>query len=386
MNVLEEVRQHQEHLIGLRRDFHRHPELSWNENRTQKVICRELDELEIPYETVCNTGVIAVLQGSRRGPVIGLRADMDALPITEKSSVEYASQTPGVMHACGHDCHVAMLLVAARILKAHESELQGTVKLIFQPAEEVIEGARSMCALPQLADVQRIFGIHVWIDLPVGTFSVEPGPRMASADNIYLTVRGKSAHGAQPHQSADAIVAACGVVSALQTVVSRNVNPLKPAVVTIGTIAGGTSSNIIANEVKLSGTVRSFCPDVRDAMENRLKEVCCTTAQAYGTTCDFEYCRCTPATINEAASTEMAQKAVAQLFGNEAMVHLEKTTGGEDFAWFLERIPGCYLFVGARSEEKGRCWPHHHECFDIDEDALVNGAAVLVQIGLSAGV
>jgi len=386
MSILEEAGRHQERLIRLRRDIHRHPELSWKETRTQGVICRELDELGIPYEKVCGTGVIAVLRGERSGPVVGLRADMDALPITEKGKAEYSSENQGVMHACGHDCHVAMLLVAARILKAHENELCGTIKLIFQPAEEVIEGAHAMYTLPQLADVEQIFGAHVWIDLPVGMISAEVGPRMASADNIYLTVEGKSAHGAQPHQSADAIVAACAIVNALQTVVSRTVDPLEPIVVTIGTIAGGTSSNIIANEVKLSGTVRSFQPAVRDAVERRLEQIACTTAQAYGTTCRFEYRRCTPATINEAASTEIARKAVKTLFGDSALAHLKETTGGEDFAWFLERIPGCYVFVGARNEETGKCWPHHHECFDIDERALVNGAAVLAQVGLNAGM
>lgn len=385
MNIYEEVLQHKSRLLALRHDFHAHPELGWKEKRTQDVVCRELDELEIPYEKVCGTGVIATIRGRKEKPVIAFRADMDALPIQEKGGCGYASQTPGVMHACGHDCHTAWLLVVARVLKDHVKELNCTVKLLFQPAEECIEGARAMCQLPQLADVEHIFGAHIWIELPVGTFSAQVGPRMASADNIYLTIRGKSAHGATPHQSVDAIVAACAVVQALQTVVSRNNDPRQPLVVTIGTIHGGTSSNIIANEVTLSGTVRSFDPAVRDKMEKRLEEVARTTAAAYGADCEFTYHRCTPALINSPEETELMRKAVVRVFGESALRELEKTTGGEDFAWFRENIPGSYLFVGARNEKTGKCWPHHHENFDVDEEALVNGAAVFCQAALLFG-
>lgn len=385
MTIYEEVQQQRERLVALRRDIHAHPELGWHETRTHALICRELDELEIPYETVCGTGVIAVIHGGAESPVIAFRADMDALPITEKNTCTYASQTPGVMHACGHDCHTAWLLVTARILKAHASELRCTVKLIFQPAEEIIEGAHAMYELPQLADVSHIFGAHAWIELPVGQFSVEPGPRFASADNIYLTIRGRSAHGAQPQDSVDAIVAASGVIQAIQTVVSRNNHPLQPFVVTIGTINGGTSSNIIANEVKLSGTVRSFSPAVRDKMANRLEEISKAAAAVYGAECEFEYRRCTPAVINCPEETDMLRQAVSQIFGQEALHGLEKTTGGEDFAWFLERIPGSYVRIGASAAAEGKNWPHHHERFDVDEEALVNGAAVLCQTALMFG-
>jgi len=385
MHIYEEVLQHKSRLIALRREIHAHPELGWQEQRTHDLICRELDDLQIPYETVCGTGVIATLQGSLSAPTIAFRADMDALPIQEKNTCDYASQTPGVMHACGHDCHVAWLLVAARVLKAHANDLRCTVKLLFQPAEECIEGGKAMCRLPQLEDVAHIFGGHIWLDLPVHTFSAETGPRMASADNIYLTIRGKSAHGAMPHQSSDAIVAAAAVVQAMQTAVSRNNDPRQPFVVTIGTIQGGTSSNIIANEVSMSGTVRSFDPAVRDAMEARLKHIAVTTAAAYGAECDFRYLRCTPALINTPSETTLMRRAVSELFGPEALQHLEKNTSGEDFAWFREQIPGSYLFVGARNEAAGKLYPHHHECFDVDEDALVNGAAVFCQTALLFG-
>lgn len=386
MTILDEAKALQGYVSGLRRDIHRHPELGWQETRTQGVICRELDAMGIPYERVCGTGVIAVLRGAADGPVIGLRADMDALPIAEQNRDSgYCSETPGVMHACGHDCHVAMLLGAARILKSHEGALHGTVKLIFQPAEEVIEGAHKMCTLPQVAEIDRIFAAHVWIDLPVGKLSVEEGPRMASADNIEFTVLGKSAHGASPHKGTDAIVAACGVVGALQTVVSRLNDPLEPVVVTVGTIEGGNSPNILADEVHMTGTVRSFSPQVRDYTEQLIAQVAGSAAQAYGAECCCTYRRCTPATINEPVSTGIARQAAKRLFGDAALAHLEKTTGGEDFAWFLERIPGCYLFVGARNEQAGKCWPHHHGCFDIDEQALVNGTALLALLGIDAG-
>lgn len=385
MTILEEVLQQKDRLISFRRDIHSHPELGWNENRTHDLICHELDELDIPYETVCGTGIIAVIHGPEKAPVIALRADMDALPIMEQNCCSYVSQVPGVMHACGHDCHVAWLLITARILKEHINDLNCTVKLIFQPAEEIIEGAHAMYKLPQLDDVSHVFGAHVWNELPVGKFSVEPGPRFASADNIYLTIKGHSSHGAQPQDSVDAIVAASGVIQALQTVVSRNNHPLQPFVVTIGTIEGGTSSNIIASEVKLSGTVRSFDPEVRDKMELRLKEVAELASKVYGAECEFEYRRCTPAVINCPEETEMLRKAVIQTFGEDSLDGLERTMGGEDFAWYLERIPGSYIRVGGNNVEKGKYWPHHHEKFDIDEDALVNGATILCQTALMFG-
>ena len=383
MNLLEEARALREEVVGLRHEVHRHPELGWHETQTQALILRELGRLGIPCQAVCGTGVIAELRGPSDGPIIGLRADMDALPIEEQTEAPYASVHPGMMHACGHDCHVAMLLTAARILKAHEDEICGMVRLIFQPAEEIIEGAKAMCALPQLAELDLIFGAHVWIDLPVGTFSIEEGPRMASADNLYLTVRGKSAHGANPHRGVDAIVAACGVVGALQTVVSRAADPLEPLVVTIGTIEGGTSPNILADEVRMSGTVRSFNAAVRDESEARLEQTACAAAQSFGAECSFTYSRCTPATVNAPEPTLRARRAAVRLFGEDSLVHLEKTTGGEDFAWYLSRVPGCYLFIGAGSE--GKCCPHHHGHFDIEEEALVNGTALLAQLGLTAG-
>ena len=385
MDALNEAKSCEASLIQLRRDIHRHPELGWKEKRTQDVICKELDDIGLPYEKVCGTGVIAKLEGDLPGQVIGIRADMDALPISEKNNCEYVSENPGVMHACGHDCHVAMLLTAARILNRHKDIIHGSIKFIFQPAEEIIEGAHEMCRLKQLADIKRIFGAHVWNALDVGTFSAESGARFASADNFYITVRGTSAHGAQPHNSADAIVSACSIVGALQTITSRNVDPLEPAVVTVGTIEGGSSPNIIANQVKLSGTARSFSPRVRDFVEKRIGEISSDVAKAYWTECEYEYRRCTPATINDIASTEIVRDAVISLFGDAKLVHLEKTTGGEDFAWYLEDIPGAYLFIGSRNEKAGKYSPHHHECFDIDEQALVNGTAVLVQIGLTAG-
>lgn len=385
MDTLTAVLSLEEHLLALRHHIHQNPELGWHEQETQALILRELEELGIPCETVCGTGVIATLEGGQPGPVVGLRADMDALPIQEKLDAPYCSRKDGVKHACGHDCHVAMLLTAARVLTGCRDQLHGTVKFIFQPAEEIIEGAHAMAQLPQIEGIDRIFGLHVWNDLDVGTFSVEVGPRLACADNIYLTIRGKSAHGAQPHNGVDAIVAACAVVEQLQTAVSRKVDPLEPVVVTIGTIHGGTASNIIADEVQLSGTVRCFNKDLRADLPRILEDLAVTTAQAHGATCEFKYAPCAPPVINEASSTAIAQKAVTDLFGADKLVHLEKTMGGEDFSWFLEKIPGCYIFVGARNEAAGKCWPHHHACFDVDERSLVNGTALLVKLALGNG-
>ncbi len=383
--MISAVQAHRKYLVDLRHTIHQNPELGWQEHETQKLILRELESLGIPCEKVCGTGVIATLDSGKPGPVIGLRADMDALPIQEKPDVPYRSRRDGVMHACGHDCHVAILLTVARVLKEKQEELRGKVKLIFQPAEEIIEGAHALSQLPQLEDLDRIAAVHVWNDLDVGTFSAEPGPRLASADNIYLTIHGKSAHGAQPQNSVDAILAACTVVEQLQMVASRKVSPLEPVVVSIGTIQGGTTSNIIANEVKLSGTVRCFSRELREQLPQMLEHIACTTAQAHGAGCEFVYKPCTPPVLNEESSTAIMRKAIGGLFGQDKLVHLEKTMGGEDFAWYLEKTPGCLVFVGARNEKTGKCWPHHHECFDVDEQALVNGAATLAQFALDAG-
>jgi amidohydrolase len=236
-----------------------------------------------------------------------------------------------------------------------------------------------MIRQPQIADIDNIMAVHIWNGLPVGVISAEAGPRMACADNIYLKIKGKSAHGASPQQSVDAIVAACAVVTALQTVVSRKVDPLEPVVVSIGTIHGGTSSNIIANEVELSGTVRCFAPKLRETIPLILEGLALQTAKAYGAECDFEYRRCTPPTINEAKSSERACRAVVKLLGKQGLVRMEKVMGGEDFAWYLEKFPGCIAFIGSRNEAEDKCWPHHHERFDVDESAFVNGTALLVQ-------
>lgn len=385
MNIYEEVRQEKDRLIRLRRDLHMHPELGWKEFRTQELICKELELLQIPYEKVCNTGVVAVIKSEYDHPIIALRADMDALPVEEKNDVNYASETPHCMHACGHDCHVAWLLVVARILKKHIADLRCTVKLVFQPAEEIIEGAREMFELPQLQDVDHIFGAHAWIEVPVGKFSIQEGPRFASADNFYIKIKGRSAHGAQPQDAVDAIVVASSVIQAIQTIVSRSISPLQPGVVTIGTIKGGSSSNIIADQVEMSGTVRCFNLDIQDQMEEKLKEISNKVAFAYGAECEIQYIRCTPPVINQPLETSMLKNAIIKVFGEDSLWNLEKTMGGEDFAWFLKKIPGSYVRVGARNEKEGKCWPHHSDRFDVDEDALVNGAAILCELALSVG-
>ena len=385
MEILAEVLALQEPMIELRRTIHRHPELGWQEYETQKLILRELQALQIPCEPICGTGVLGIIRGEKPGPVTGLRADMDALPVAEKNESEYSSRVAGKMHACGHDCHVAMLLTAAKVIQAHRDELCGTVKLIFQPAEEIIEGAHAVSQIPQLEDLDRIGGAHVWIDLDVGTFSIEAGPRLACADNIYLKVKGKSAHGAQPHRSVDAIVAACAIVEQLQTAVSRRIDPLEPAVVSIGTIQGGTLSNIIASEVAMSGTVRCFSPELRAQLPDMLKDIACKTAAIHGAECEFEYRPCTPPVINQRESVQIMRGSAEKLFGENSLVHLEKTMGGEDFAWYLQKFKGCFAFVGCRNEAEGKCWPHHHECFDVDERALINGAALLAQFAFDAG-
>lgn len=379
MNVYELAKLEKDYLIDLRRKIHRNPELSWQEYKTSELICKQLENMGIKYEKVCGTGVIATIKGNKENCVIGLRADMDALPITEVGECEYKSQNPRVMHACGHDSHVAMLLGAAKILNNNRDELNCTVKLIFQPAEEVIQGAKELVKCEAIKDINSIMAVHIWSELPYGKISAESGPRMASADNIFITIHGKSGHGSMPHQTIDAIVAASSIVADLQTIASRTINPLEPIVVSIGTFNAGTSSNIIANNAQLSGTVRCFNPELRKQLPDMIENIVSNVANAYGAKYDYEYKCCTGATINDKKCSDRALNSVKKILGEDAIIEMEKTMGGEDFSYYLEKIPGCIAFIGCRNEETNKCWPHHHERFDIEENAMINGTALMVQ-------
>lgn len=369
-------------LVRIRREIHQWPELSFQEVRTAERIATSLRALGFEVETgVARTGVVGLLRGARGDRTVLVRADMDALPLTELSEVPYASRIPGVMHACGHDAHVAMLLGVARVLAGLRTELAGNVKFVFQPAEEGPGGAQLMLAAGVLSDprVDMVLGFHVWNELPVGLVGVRSGPVMASADEITLQVEGKGGHGADPHLSVDAVVVAAHIVTALQTIVSRQISPLETAVLTIGSITAGSGHNIIAHSATMTGTIRTFSEALRGELPGRIRQLAEGVAQAFGARCTVKITRQCPVTVNDPQVACMVERAARRVLGEDRVVLAQPTMGAEDIGYFLQEVPGCYLFVGAANPEKGLDQPHHHPRFDIDEEAMPAGVSVLVQ-------
>lgn len=368
-------------IVSNRRDFHMHPELGFEEVRTSRRLVELLKGYGLEVETMVGTGVVAYLRGAKPGKTLLVRADIDALPIQELASHAYRSHHDGKMHACGHDAHMAILLAVAKILAGRQDELAGTVKLVFQPAEEGPGGALPMIEAGVLESprVEAAIGFHVWNNLPVGQLGVRSGPIMANTDQFDLVIEGKGGHGAMPHLSVDAIAVAGQVISALQTIVSRNVSPLDSAVVTLGTIRGGDRHNIIAQTVELSGTVRSFSKTVGEALPRRIEDVVSGITRAMGATYRLDYHRTYPATVNDPGMTEVVRQAAVKVVGADNVVECEPSMGGEDMAYFLREVPGCYFFIGTSNPETGLDNPHHHPSFDMDERGLPIGAKVVIQ-------
>jgi amidohydrolase len=383
LQIKELASKYKQYVIDMRREFHMHPEPSLQEFRTSQRIKEELDKIGVPYVSIAGTGVLATIEGGRKGKTVALRADMDALEVQECNEIAYRSTRDGVMHACGHDSHVAMLLGTAKILVEMKEEIKGTVKLFFQPAEENVQGAKRMIEEGAMEGVDGIFGIHVWADLPVGKIAVGVGPRMASADIFKIKVTGKGGHGSLPHQGVDAVVAASAIVMDLQSIVSREISPLESAVVSVGSFHSGTRFNVIASEAVLEGTTRCFNKEIRNSFPEILGRIVENTSRSYRAKAELEYIFGTPPMINEESCAAIAEDTVAALIGVEGLVAMEKVTGGEDFAYFLEKAPGAMAFVGVRNEEKGACYPHHHPHFNIDEEGLETGVALYVQFALS---
>ncbi|WP_294086627.1 M20 family metallopeptidase [Sphaerobacter sp.] len=373
-------------LIEDRRYFHQHPELAFQEENTARVVAQRLRELGLEVRTgVGRTGVVGVLRGGRPGRTVLLRADMDALPIEEENDVPYRSQNPGVMHACGHDAHTAILLGVATILAGMREEIAGNVTFAFQPAEEIVSGAKEMIEAGAMADppVDACFGLHVWQNLPVGVIGVRSGPLMAAGDAFRAVIRGRSAHAAEPHRGIDATLIASQTVVALQSLVSREVSPLESAVVTVGQLHAGTASNIIASHAELAGTVRTFDKEVRRHLSERVPALIRSIAEAMGAEAEVEYSFGVPATVNDPAMTEIVRAAAAEVVGPENVVEATPTMGSEDMSFFLEAAPGCYFFAGSSNEGTGKTFGHHHPRFDIDEQVLPIGVETLVRATLA---
>jgi len=380
MNIRSEIKDIEKNIIGWRRDFHQYPELGFDEHRTSKIIGEALKEMGLaPQMNVGKTGVTADLTFGE-GPTIALRADMDALPMQETSGLDFSSKHDGVMHACGHDGHMAMLLGAAKVLTQNGDSFNGTVRFIFQPAEEGAGGARYMIEDGCLDGVDEIYGIHVWNYQPVGEVGITDGPVLAAADMFEINIKGIGGHGAAPQGTVDAVVVSSHLVQALQTIVSRNTNPLESTVVTIGTINGGHNFNIIADEVTLSGTARAYTEENRNLIKTRMAEIIDGVAKTFGAEISFDYEDGYPPTINHTDPVNKVLKAAERVVGEKAgMPYL--SMGGEDFSYYLQKIPGCFFFVGsAPNDQKLFETPHHCSHFTMDERALLVGPSIYLNL------
>lgn len=386
MDIKEKAENIKDYIIEMRRHFHQNPELSLEEFETTKKIVNELEKMSIEVSTFKDglTGCIGTIKGAKEGKTLLLRADIDALSVHEKTNLEFASRVDGKMHACGHDCHAAMLLGVAKILSEMKDKFSGNIKLFFQAAEEIGLGAKLSIEQGVMDNVDACYGVHVTPRFESPKINMQYGERMAATDVFKLTVEGTSSHGSSPHLGHDAIVASAAIITALQTIVSRINNPLKPAVVTIGTIKGGQRFNIIANEVIMEGNVRTFDEIFRKEIETHIREIAESVAKAHSCTAKLEYRYGTGVVLNKDKNlVDIAQNAVKKLYGEDSLVEMEKITGGEDFSLLMEKAPGIFGYIGTRnSKVPGSEKINHHECFTVDEDALIRGTAVAVQFAL----
>lgn len=386
MDIKEKAENIKDYIIEMRRHFHQNPELSLEEFETTKKIVNELEKMGIEVSTFKDglTGCIGTIKGAKEGKTLLLRADIDALSVHEQTNLEFASRVDGKMHACGHDCHAAMLLGVAKILSEMKDKFSGNIKLFFQAAEEIGLGAKLSIEQGVMDNVDACYGVHVTPRFESPKINMQYGERMAATDVFKLTVEGTSSHGSSPHLGHDAIVASAAIITALQTIVSRINNPLKPAVVTIGTIKGGQRFNIIANEVIMEGNVRTFDEIFRKEIETHIREIAESVAKAHSCTAKLEYRYGTGVVLNKDKNlVDIAQNAVKKLYGEDSLVKMEKITGGEDFSLLMEKAPGIFGYIGTRNPKvPGSEKINHHECFTVDEDALIRGTAVAVQFAL----
>ncbi|MFL2939749.1 MAG: IAA-amino acid hydrolase [Candidatus Poseidoniales archaeon] len=366
-------------IINIRRELHEHPELMYEEFKTSELIRRELDKLDIPYKhPIAETGVLASI-GNGNGPCVALRADMDALPIHEETDVPFRSKIDGKMHACGHDCHVSMLLGAAKLLKEKENEINGTVKLLFQPAEEGGAGGKLMREERALKDpaVERIFGLHVWPQMPSGQIGSREGTFLAATSSLSLTVKGVGGHAAVPQLTKDPVLTSARIITNLQSIISRELDPLDSGVVSITVIHGGNASNVIPSDVNVKGTLRSLTMDGLKELQKRVKEIAEGIAQTHGCEAIVEYVgNDYPPTVNDSDMWKFAKKIGIELLGNENVSDLDAVMGGEDFAYYTEKVKGCFVVLGMNNPDIDATYSVHHPMFKADEDALHVGTAL----------
>jgi amidohydrolase len=378
-----DIRAMQPQLVEWRRQLHQRPELGFREELTAEFVTQQLGKMGIRYQTgIAKTGIVATIEGHQPGKVLAIRADMDALPIQEENEVPYRSQHEGIMHACAHDGHTAIALGTADYLARHRSHFRGTVKIIFQPAEEGPGGAKPMIEAGVLKhpQVDAIIGLHLWNNLPLGTVGVRSGALMGAVECFRCTIQGRGGHGAMPHQTIDSIVVSAQIVSALQTIVARNVNPIESAVVTVGELHAGTALNVIADTARMSGTVRYFDPAFEGYFGKRIEEIVAGICQAHGATCDLDYWQLYPPVINDPQMTDLVRSVALDVLETQAGIAPQcQTMGGEDMSFFLQEVPGCYFFLGSANPAKGLTYPHHHPRFDFDEAALAMGVEMFVR-------
>jgi len=376
-------------LVAWRRDFHAHPELGFQEIRTAGIVAQHLHDLGLEVSTgIGKTGVVAMVEGDRAGedaPALLLRFDMDALPILEETGLPFSSQNPGVMHACGHDGHTAIGMGVARLLVKHRQHLAGRVKLVFQPAEEISQGAAAMIADGVLDNPKpaAAFALHLWSRLPLNQVVVQPGPLWAAADRFDLIIHGKGGHGATPHDTIDTTLVASQIVVALQSIVARNVNPTETAVVTVGSLQSGSAFNIISERAVLTGTVRTFDPAVRSLVHQRIQEMTAGICQAFGARYEFSVPTSCPATASSPEGAALMQGVAKAVVGPDQVAQIAPMMVGEDMAEFLNRAPGCFVLVGAASRETGPFSPHHSPTFDFDERMLPTGVALMANAAVA---
>ncbi len=384
MNFRELAEKTESYIIDRRRYYHQHPELSEQEKNTTAAIVKDLQAMGLEvktYECVNAYGCTADIVGAQPGKTVALRADIDALPVSEETGLEFASENVGCMHACGHDCHISMLLGAAKMLAENKDKLKGTVRLIFQPAEETGFGAPAFIKAGVLDGVDAIYGAHIWNSLAAPYVNIESGNRMASTAEFHVEIEGMSSHGSAPEDGIDAIVAMSAIILNLQTFVSRNNSPLNPLVVSVGKVEAGSRWNVIAGKAKFEGTVRTFSKDMLEEAPRVISRIVENTAAAYGATAkltDFRW-MVVPVINDHEDLVKIGQDSVKKLYGEEGLAPMQTLMGGEDFSFYMQKVPGVFGFIGSNNPETGKIYPNHHEKYDVDEEVLKRGAAVYAQ-------